>query len=128
MAKEPTRVKRRERKNITSGVAHVNASFNNTMVTITDAQGQARDRPTPIGCIWILPATLENAAGFPPAGIDGGAFIPITSPFREWARKAYWLHPYLIGGLAAFAFLRVSGDYTTWPVSQASTFQRTSAS
>ena len=41
MAKEPGRVKRRERKNITSGVAHVNASFNNTMVTITDAQGNA---------------------------------------------------------------------------------------
>ena len=39
MAKEPTRVKKRERKNITSGVAHVNASFNNTMITITDAQG-----------------------------------------------------------------------------------------
>ena len=37
MAKEPTRVRRRERKNIVSGVAHVNASFNNTM--ITDAQG-----------------------------------------------------------------------------------------
>jgi small subunit ribosomal protein S11 len=34
-----TRVRRRERKNITSGVAHVNASFNNTMITITDAQG-----------------------------------------------------------------------------------------
>jgi len=33
------RVKRRERKNITSGVAHVNATFNNTMITITDAQG-----------------------------------------------------------------------------------------
>ena len=43
MAKQPTqaRVKRRERKNITSGVAHVNASFNNTMITITDAQGNA---------------------------------------------------------------------------------------
>ena len=39
MAKEPQRVKKRERKNITSGVAHVNASFNNTTVTITDAQG-----------------------------------------------------------------------------------------
>ncbi len=39
MAREPQRVRRRERKNITSGVAHVNASFNNTMVTITDAQG-----------------------------------------------------------------------------------------
>src|ERR1700750_211047 len=33
------RVKKRERKNIASGVAHVNASFNNTIVTITDAQG-----------------------------------------------------------------------------------------
>src|ERR1700716_377176 len=31
--------RRRERKNITSGVAHVSASFNNTMITITDAQG-----------------------------------------------------------------------------------------
>ena len=41
MAKEPARVKKRERKNIISGVAHVNASFNNTMITITDAQGNA---------------------------------------------------------------------------------------
>jgi small subunit ribosomal protein S11 len=41
MAKPAERVKRRERKNITSGVAHVNASFNNTMITITDAQGNA---------------------------------------------------------------------------------------
>src|SRR5579871_5889247 len=41
MAKEPARVKKRERKNITSGVAHVNASFNNTTVTITDTQGNA---------------------------------------------------------------------------------------
>jgi small subunit ribosomal protein S11 len=41
MAKEQqkTRIRRREKKNITSGVAHVNASFNNTMITITDAQG-----------------------------------------------------------------------------------------
>ena len=39
MGKDATRVRRRERKNITSGVAHVNSSFNNTMITITDAQG-----------------------------------------------------------------------------------------
>ena len=39
MPKDATRVRRRERKNITSGVAHVNSSFNNTMITITDAQG-----------------------------------------------------------------------------------------
>ncbi|HVV95192.1 MAG TPA: 30S ribosomal protein S11 [Hyphomicrobiales bacterium] len=41
MAKEVTRVRRRERKNIVSGVAHVNATFNNTMITITDVQGNA---------------------------------------------------------------------------------------
>lgn len=36
---ETGRVKKRERKNITMGVAHVNASFNNTIVTITDNNG-----------------------------------------------------------------------------------------
>jgi len=43
MAKQPTqaRVRRREKKNITSGVAHVSATFNNTMITIADAQGNA---------------------------------------------------------------------------------------
>ncbi|WP_018995990.1 30S ribosomal protein S11 [Hirschia maritima] len=41
MARETTRVKRSARKNISSGVAHVNSSFNNTMITITDAQGNA---------------------------------------------------------------------------------------
>ena len=42
MARQATaRVRKRERKNITSGVAHVNATFNNTMVTITDAQGNS---------------------------------------------------------------------------------------
>ena len=39
MAQAPQRLRRRERKNITAGVAHVNASFNNTMITITDDQG-----------------------------------------------------------------------------------------
>ena len=40
MARETTpRLRRRERKNISAGVAHVLATFNNTMITITDAQG-----------------------------------------------------------------------------------------
>ena len=40
MAKQvQTRVRKKERKNITNGVFHVNSSFNNTMVTITDVQG-----------------------------------------------------------------------------------------
>jgi small subunit ribosomal protein S11 len=33
------RARKRERKNISSGVAHVNATFNNTMITISDVQG-----------------------------------------------------------------------------------------
>ena len=41
MAKDKTRVKRREKKNISSGIAYVNATYNNTMITITDAQGNA---------------------------------------------------------------------------------------
>ena len=41
MAKQPTqaRVRRRERKNITNGIAHVNSTFNNTRITISDVQG-----------------------------------------------------------------------------------------
>ena len=42
MARPTTqRPRRRERKNIASGVAHVSATFNNTMITITDVQGNA---------------------------------------------------------------------------------------
>lgn len=33
------KVRRKERKNITNGVAHINSTFNNTIITITDAQG-----------------------------------------------------------------------------------------
>jgi small subunit ribosomal protein S11 len=39
MVKDATRVRKRERKNITSGIAHVSSTFNNTMITITDVQG-----------------------------------------------------------------------------------------
>ena len=42
MAKAATqRPKRRERRNIVSGVAHISATFNNTVVTITDVQGNS---------------------------------------------------------------------------------------
>lgn len=43
MARDKSRVKlkRKERKNITAGVAHVNSSFNNTKILIADAQGNA---------------------------------------------------------------------------------------
>ena len=40
-AKANTRVKRKERKNIDKGVAHIQSTFNNTIVTITDVNGNA---------------------------------------------------------------------------------------
>jgi small subunit ribosomal protein S11 len=41
MAKADTRMKKKDRKNITNGVAHVKSTFNNTIITIADAQGNA---------------------------------------------------------------------------------------
>ena len=45
MAKASTsgasRVRKKVKKNVSDGIAHVHASFNNTMVTITDRQGNA---------------------------------------------------------------------------------------
>ena len=40
-AKKTVRTKRRDRKNIESGVAHIRSTFNNTIVTITDPHGNA---------------------------------------------------------------------------------------
>ncbi len=39
MAKAPTRVRKKAKKNVAEGVVHIHASFNNTIVTITDRQG-----------------------------------------------------------------------------------------
>lgn len=39
MAKPKTKAKRKEKKNIVAGIVHVNSTFNNTLVTISDAQG-----------------------------------------------------------------------------------------
>ncbi|HQM86634.1 MAG TPA: 30S ribosomal protein S11 [Methylotenera sp.] len=41
MAKANVRVRKKVKKNIAEGIAHVHASFNNTIVTITDRQGNA---------------------------------------------------------------------------------------
>src|SRR5947199_10819017 len=41
MAKPAARTRKKEKKNVVTGVAHVNATFNNTIVTITDGQGNA---------------------------------------------------------------------------------------
>ena len=41
MAKTPSRSRKKVKKNVVDGVAHIHASFNNTIVTITDRQGNA---------------------------------------------------------------------------------------
>ncbi len=41
MARRAVRTKRREKKNIDRGVAHIKSTFNNTLVTITDVNGNA---------------------------------------------------------------------------------------
>ncbi|MGD8498523.1 MAG: 30S ribosomal protein S11 [Chromatiales bacterium] len=41
MAKAPTRSRKKITKVVTDGVAHILATFNNTIVTITDRQGNA---------------------------------------------------------------------------------------
>lgn len=41
MAKKTIRVRKKVKKNIAEGIAHIHASFNNTIIMITDRQGNA---------------------------------------------------------------------------------------
>ncbi len=41
MAKTATKVRKKVKKNVAEGIAHIPASFNNTIITITDRQGNA---------------------------------------------------------------------------------------
>ena len=41
MAKSGVKARRRVKKNVSDGIAHIQATFNNTIVTITDRQGNA---------------------------------------------------------------------------------------
>ena len=50
MANSSARQRKRVKKNVVDGVAHVHASFNNTIVTITDRQGNALSWATSGGC------------------------------------------------------------------------------
>ncbi len=46
----PTRSRKKVKKNVVDGIAHVHASFNNTIITITDRQGNALAWATAGGC------------------------------------------------------------------------------
>ncbi|MGJ8691541.1 MAG: 30S ribosomal protein S11 [Thalassotalea sp.] len=41
MAKTPVKTRKRVKKQVVDGMAHIHASFNNTIVTLTDRQGNA---------------------------------------------------------------------------------------
>ena len=83
MAQAPQRIRRRERKNITAGVAHVNASFNNTMITITDAQGNAIS--------WSSAGHMgfNEPAGRRMQGHRTRAQLPMTARMRS-CKRALW--------------------------------------
>ena len=50
MAKQPTKQRKKVQRQILDAVAHVHASFNNTIITITDRQGNALSWATAGGC------------------------------------------------------------------------------
>ena len=50
MAKQPAKVRKKVKRQILDAVAHVHASFNNTIITITDRQGNAISWATAGGC------------------------------------------------------------------------------
>ena len=41
MAKAPAKTRKKVKKDVSDGIAHIHASFNNTIITITDRQGNA---------------------------------------------------------------------------------------
>jgi small subunit ribosomal protein S11 len=50
MVKATSRARKRVKKNVVDGVAHIHASFNNTIITITDRQGNTLSWATSGGC------------------------------------------------------------------------------
>ena len=50
MAKQPAKTRKKIKRQILDAVAHVHASFNNTIITITDRQGNALSWATAGGC------------------------------------------------------------------------------
>jgi small subunit ribosomal protein S11 len=50
MAKQAPKVRKKVKKQVVDAIAHVHASFNNTIVTITDRQGNTLSWATSGGC------------------------------------------------------------------------------
>lgn len=53
--------RRRERKNIERGAAHIQSTFNNTIVTITDTQGNAVSWQAPASSVSVVPESPRRS-------------------------------------------------------------------
>lgn len=57
MAKPAARPRKKVKKTVVDGIAHIHASFNNTIVTITDRQGNALSWLPPVVRVSAVPAS-----------------------------------------------------------------------
>jgi len=93
------RLRRRERKNITSGVAHVAATFNNTIISMTDQSGnvvswasagtsgfKGSRKSTPYAARVAAQSSSEVAQGQGMQEVD--VFVKGPGPGREAAIRA----------------------------------------
>src|SRR3546814_13702043 len=98
MAKASTsgasRVRKKVKKNVSDGIAHVHASFNNTLITITDRQGNALSWATSGGAgfkgsrkstTFDAPVAAENAG---PVPLEYGLNPPADPPPAPRRTKA----------------------------------------
>jgi hypothetical protein len=67
MAKTATKVRKKVKKNVAEGIAHVHASFNNTIITITDRQGNALSWAT--SGVWCKESGSSHQGSRPRARI-----------------------------------------------------------
>ena len=99
MAKMSTRARKRVKKTVVDGVAHIHASFNNTMITITDRQGntlawataggsgfRGSRKSTPFAAQVAAEKVGTIAAGFGMKNLE--VFIKGPGPGRESAVRA----------------------------------------
>ena len=83
MAKTATKVRKKVKKNVAEGIAHIHASFNNTIITITDRQGNALSWATSGGAGF-----RGSRKGTPFAAQQAAACAAGLTPFPMARRSA----------------------------------------
>ena len=81
MAKPSPKTKKKIKSTIVDGVAHVQASFNNTIITITDRQGNTHSRYRAVSGCWLGLARRDGRNWI----LD--CSIPLAKPVRVTATK-----------------------------------------